>query len=313
MRIVKPKRLQKGDTIGIVSPASAPADLFRIEKGANYLESLGYHVKIGKSSGNSHGYLAGTDEERANDLHIMFSDKNIKAIICTRGGYGTPRLVDKIDYKLIAKNPKIFVGYSDITALQMAILHKTGLITFAGPMLAVELYNTVSPYTEDMFWSLLTSNKKPGKIEFPENEKIFPVVKGIAKGRIIGGNLATFLALSGTSYLPDLKNRILLLEEIAEAPYRVDRMLNQLRLMGAFNKISGLILGAFTDCNEPDPDKKTLTTGEVIAEYVDKLKVPVVYNFRHGHIAEKITVPFGASIRLNASRSIVEYTESVVS
>jgi muramoyltetrapeptide carboxypeptidase len=313
MRIIKPQHLRKGDLIGVVSPASAPNDLFRIEKGANYLEGLGYKVKIGRSADKSHGYLAGTDVERIQDLHDMFSDKEVKAIICTRGGYGAPRLVDKIDYKLIARNPKIFVGYSDITALQMAFLQKSGLITFAGPMLSVELYNSINPYTEEMFWRLLTSNKKYGKIEFPGNEKIFPVVKGIGKGRLIGGNLATFVALAGTAYLPDMRNKILLIEDIGEAPYRIDRMLNQLRLVGAFKKISGLILGAFTDCNEPDPEKKTLSTGEVLADYVDKLKIPVVYNFRHGHIADKVTVPFGASVRVNASRSIVEITESVVS
>lgn len=312
MHIIKPKRLKKGDTIGIISPASAPNDLFKIEKGVTYLESLGYNVKVGKHSGSYHGYLAGTDEQRVNDLHEMFKDKEVKAIICTRGGYGSPRLLDKIDYKLIAKHAKIFVGYSDITAIQMAFLEKANLLTFAGPMLAVDLFNSVSPFTEEMFWALLTSNKKFGRIELPGNEKIFPVVKGIAKGRLIGGNLATFLSVAGTQYFPDLKHKILLLEEISEAPYRVDRMLNQLKLMGAFKKISGLILGSFVDCNEPDPDKKTLTTGEVVANYVDKLNIPVVYNFSHGHIHDLITVPFGAFFQLNASKSIVEITESVV-
>jgi muramoyltetrapeptide carboxypeptidase len=246
-------------------------------------------------------------------LHDMFLDKNVKAIICTRGGYGAPRLVDKIDYNLIAKNPKIFVGYSDITALQMAIFHKTGLITFAGPMLAVDLYNTVNPFAEEMFWGLLTSNKKYGKIDFPEDEKIFPVIKGTGKGRVVGGNLATLLSIAGSSYMPDMKNKILFLEEIGEAPYRIDRMFNQLRLMGVFKKISALILGAFTNCIEPDPEKKTFSTGEVIAEYVDKFKIPVVYNFRHGHIDDNLTVPFGSTFRVNASRSIIEITESVVS
>lgn len=313
MHIIKPKRLRKGDLIGIISPASAPNDLFKIEKGINYLESLGYKVKVGKNASIYHGYLAGTDEQRIEDLHDMFRDKEVKAIICTRGGYGSPRLLDKIDYKLIARNPKIFVGYSDITALQMAFLQKASLLTFAGPMLAVDLYNSVSPFTEEMFWALLTSNKKFGRIKFPGNEKIFPVVKGVAKGRLIGGNLATFLSLSGTQYFPELKNKILLLEEVSEAPYRVDRMLNQLRLMGVFKKISGLILGAFTDCNDPDPEKKTLTTGEVVADYVGKLDIPVVYNFMHGHVSNKITVPFGAYHRVNASRRIIEITENVVS
>ncbi|RPI68732.1 MAG: LD-carboxypeptidase, partial [Ignavibacteriales bacterium] len=312
-RVIKPGKLKKGDVIGIISPASAPADLFKIEKGAAYLESLGYKVKIGKSSGSSYGYLAGTDDERLKDLHDMFSDREVKAVFCTRGGYGAPRLVDKVDYKLIARNPKIFVGYSDITALQMAFLQKTGLVTFAGPMLAVNLYNSIDPLVEEMFWALLTSNKKFGRIELPNNEKIFPVVKGIAKGRLIGGNLATFLSLAGTEYLPDMKNKILMLEEIGEAPYRIDRMFNQLRLMGAFKKLSGIILGAFTDCNESDPEKKTLSTGEVIADYVDNLKIPVVYNFKHGHINDLLTLPFGTTLRLNASRSIIEITEGTVS
>ena len=255
MRIIKAKKLKKGDVIGVISPASSPDDLFRINKGVSYLESLGYNVKTGKNVGHYHGYLAGTDEERLNDLHAMFADKSVKAIICVRGGYGSPRLLDKIDFKVIARNPKIFVGYSDITALQMAFLAKTGLLTFAGPMLAVDFYNSVSPYTEEMFWALVTSNKKFGKIKLPEHEKTFSIVKGSAKGRITGGNLATLVSLTGTKYFPDMKSKLLLLEEVSEPPYKIDRMLNQLKLTGVFNMISGLILGAFTDCFESDPEK----------------------------------------------------------
>ena len=313
MRIVKPKRLKKGDVIGIISPSSSPEDLFRINKGVSYLESLGYKVKVGKNVGHYHGYLAGTDEERVNDLHNMFADKNVNAIICVRGGYGSPRLLDKIDFKIIAHNPKIFVGYSDITALQMAFLMKTGLLTFAGPMLAVDFYNSVSPYTEEMFWALVTSNKKFGRIKLPENEKTFTIVKGSAKGRMVGGNLATLASLIGSKYFPDMKNRLLLLEEVSEAPYRIDRMFNQLKLAGIFNTISGLILGAFIDCIELDPEKKTLSLGEVVSDYVDKLKIPIVYNFTHGHLKDNVTVPMGANIKLNASRSIIEISESVVS
>lgn len=312
MRIVKPKRLKKGDLIGIISPSSSPDDLLRIDKGVSYLESLGYNVKVGKNVGHYNGYLAGTDEERVKDLHGMFADKNVKAIICVRGGYGSPRLLDKIDFKLITNNPKIFVGYSDITALQMAFLAKTGLLTFAGPMLAVDFYNSVSPYTEEMFWALVTSNKKYGRIKLPEHEKTFTIVKGSAKGRIAGGNLATLVSLIGTKYFPDMKNKLLVLEEVNEAPYRIDRMLNQLRLTGVFKMISGLILGAFTDCHEADPEKKTLSLGEVVSDYVDDLKIPVIYNFTHGHLRDNVTVPIGANFKLNASRSIIEINESVV-
>jgi muramoyltetrapeptide carboxypeptidase len=312
MRIVKPKRLKRGDLIGVISPSSSPDDITRIEKGVRYLESSGYKVIVGKNVGQNYGYLAGTDEQRIDDLHSMFGNREVKAVFCVRGGYGSPRLLDKIDYRLIERNPKIFVGYSDITALQLALLAKTGLITFAGPMIAVDFYDTINPYTEEIFWRLLTSNKKFGKINLPGNEKIFTIVKGKTKGKIAGGNLSTFAALSGTKYTPQMKNKILLLEEINEAPYRIDRMINQLRLTGILKNVSGVILGAFVECYESDANKRTLTLSEVIADYFGKLKVPVVYNFPHGHIKNNITVPIGINLKINTSRGIIEIVESAV-
>ncbi len=312
MKIVKPKKLAKGDLIGIISPASSPDELSKIESGVKYLENIGYRVEVGKNVGKYLGYLAGNDEERLEDLHYMFGKKEIKAIICVRGGYGSPRILDKINYKLIQNNPKIFVGYSDITALQMAFLNKTGLVTFAGPMLAVDFYDDVSPFTEEMFWALVTSNKKYGKIQPPGDEKIFSLTKGMSKGRIIGGNLALIDSLIGTSYLPPVKDKILLLEEVGELPYRIDRMLNHLRLANVFSQLNGAILGAFTDCNESDPSKRTLTLGEVVADYFDHMKFPVVYNFKHGHIKDSITIPFGVTVKVNSSRSNVEIMEGAV-
>ncbi len=313
MRVVKPKKLSPGDLIGIISPASSPAELDRIEAGVKYLEGLGYRVEVGKHVGKYNGYLAGTDDERLEDLHYMFGKKDVKAIICVRGGYGTPRILDKIDYKLIQKNPKIFVGYSDITALQMAFLQKAGLVTFAGPMLAVDFYNSVSPYTEEMFWALLTSAKKFGKVELPDDEKIFQLTKGMSTGQIVGGNLSLVAALIGSGYLPIMKDKILILEEVGELPYRIDRMLNQLKHNRIFEQVNGIILGSFAECNEPDPSKRTLTLGEVISDYLSELKKPVVYNFKHGHIKHNITVPFGTEVKVNASRCTVEYMESAVS
>ena len=312
MKIIKPKKLSKGDVIGIISPASSPDDFSKIESGVKYLEKLGYRVEVGKNVGKFHGYLAGSDEERLDDFHYMFKNKVVKAIMCVRGGYGTPRLLDKIDYKLIGRNPKIFIGYSDITALQLAILQKTGLVTFAGPMLAVDFADEVSKYTEEMFWPLITSNKNFGKIEFPEDEKIFSLVKGNAKARIAGGNLALVTSLIGTNYFPSMKDRILFLEEVGEMPYRIDRMLNQLRLTKAFSQVKGIILGAFIDCNETDPSKRTLTLGEVISHYFENLDIPVVYNFKHGHIKDSATIPFGIMVKINASRNYVEIAEGAV-
>ncbi|MEO8398995.1 MAG: LD-carboxypeptidase [Ignavibacteriaceae bacterium] len=313
MRIVKPKRLKKGELIGIISPASSPNDLSRIDSGVRYLESLGYRVEVGKNVGAYHGYLAGSDKERLDDLHYMFKKKDVKAIISVRGGYGSPRLLDKIDYKIVKNNPKIFVGYSDITALQMAFLQKTGLITFAGPMLAVDFYNEVSAYTEDFFWELITSNKKHGRINLPNDEKMQQITKGTARGRIIGGNLSIFVSLLGTDFFPQVKDKIIILEEIEELPYRVDRMLNHLRLNNVFKQSAGIILGRFLDCNEHDPNKRTLTLGEVIEDYFSKINVPVIYNFKHGHIKDMVTIPFGTMVKINASRGIVEFTEAAVS
>jgi muramoyltetrapeptide carboxypeptidase len=312
MLIQKPKKLNKKDIIGIISPASSPDEFLRIEKGVKYLEGLGYRVKIGNNVGKNHGYLAGTDEERVNDIHEMFKEKSVKAIFCLRGGYGAFRLLDKIDYRLIKNNPKIFVGYSEITSLQMAFLEKAGLMTFAGPMVTVDFYDEVSPYTSELFWATITSNKKLGKIKYPENQKLPYLRKGSVSGRIIGGNLAVFAALLGTNYSPNLTGKILMIEDIGELPYRVDRMLNQLRLAGVFKKVKGIILGRFVDCNEHDPNKKTLTLGEVIDHYIGSLKIPSIYTFPHGHIKDFVTIPFGLKVNLNATKGIVEFAESAV-
>lgn len=310
--IQKPKRINKKDVIGIISPASSPDEFIRVEKGVKYLESLGYRVKVGNNVGKNHGYLAGTDQERVDDIHDMFKDKNVKAVFCIRGGYGAFRLLDKIDYRVIKNNPKIFVGYSEITALQMAFLEKAGLVTFAGPMVAVDFYDEISPYTSELFWATITSNKKIGKVNYPEAQKMPYLQKGIGSGRLFGGNLAVFAALLGTNYSPNPTGKILLIEDIGELPYKVDRMLNQLRLAGIFKKIKGIILGRFVDCNEHDPNKKTLTLGEVIDHYIGSLKIPSIYTFPHGHIKDFVTIPFGIKVNLNATKGIVDFAEAAV-
>ncbi|MCX6173397.1 MAG: LD-carboxypeptidase [Ignavibacteriales bacterium] len=312
MGIIKPKRLKPGDAIGIISPASSPDDLTKINSGVHYLEKLGYRVEVGKNVGSQEGYLAGSDSQRLADLHEMFKNKNVKAIFSIRGGYGSGRLLDKIDYKLIRNNPKIFVGYSDINALQLAFFAKAGLITFAGPMVAVDFHDEVSAFTEEVFWRTITSNKKIGKLLNPRKEKFYVLNKGKATGRILGGNLSLLNSLIGTEYLPKLKDTILLLEDIHEAPYRIDRMLNQLRLTKILKQIRGVILGHFVDCVESDPTKQTYTLNEVIVEYFQNQKMPVIYNVKHGHIKDNITIPYGIKCVLNASRAYIEIPENAV-
>jgi len=312
MHLQKPKKLLKGDTIGIVSPASSPDDLSRINKGAAYFENLGYSVEVGKNVGKYYGYLAGSDEERIEDLHAMFANKNVKAIICVRGGSGSPRLLDKIDYRLIKKNPKIFVGYSDITALQLAFLRKANLVTFGGPMVAVDFHGEINQYTEENFWRTVTSVKKTGKVILPGNEQLQQITKGKAEGEITGGNLSLVLALLDTVFLPKMKNKILFLEDVDEAPYKIDRMLNQLSISGLLKKIAGLVLGEFTDCEEKDADKKTLPLQEVLQKHLGDLRCPVIKNFPHGHREANFTIPFGIRTKINADKGYVEFEEAAV-
>lgn len=312
MKIVKPKKLEKNDVIGIISPASSPDDFNNLEKGVSYLEKLGFRVEIGENVGKTHGYLAGSDSERLSDLHEMFLNKYVKAIFSVRGGYGSGRLLDKIDYSIIKTNPKIFVGYSDITALQLAIYKKTGLINFAGPMLATDFSSKINKYAEENFWNVLMNSKKIGKLHNPKDEKFYVLKNGRGEGNLIGGNLAVLSALLGTDYIPNFKDKILLLEDIGESPYKIDRLLNQLKLSRAFELANGVILGRFVDCYEKDKSKNTIKLNEVIEHYFSKLKIPVVYNFSHGHIKANITVPFGLKCKLNASRGFIEIPESAV-
>ena len=312
MGIIKPKRLKTGDVIGIISPASSPDDLTRINRGVQYLEKLGYRVEVGKNVGSQDGYLAGSDEQRLSDLHDMFKNNHVKAIFSIRGGYGSGRLLDRIDYKLVRHNPKIFVGYSDISALQFAFFAQTGLITFAGPMVAVDFHDEVSTFTEEIFWRTITSNKKIGKLQNPRNEKFFVLNKGRAEGRILGGNLALLSSLLGTEYFPNLKDAILLLEDIHEPPYRIDRMLNQLRLAKVFKQINGVMLGHFVDCVEQDPTVKTFSLNQIIIQYFQNIELPVLYNIKHGHIKDNITIPLGLKCVLNASRGFIEIPENAV-
>ena len=312
MNYLKPKKLLKGDLIGIISPASSPDDLSLIESGVRYIEGFGYQTILGKNVGKIRGYLAGTDAERVDDIHQMFGDKKVKAIFCLRGGYGAFRLLDKIDYKVIRINPKIFVGFSEITALQMAFLQKANLITFAGPMVIPNFSKEVSSYTEENFWRLITSSKKPGNVIFPDKDNLVAITPGVAEGNVIGGNLAVFNSLLGTKYLPDLKNKILLIEDISEPPYKIDRMLNHLRLNKVFKKLKGITLGSFVDCNETDEKKKTLSLDEVFQHYFGDLKIPVVKNFSHIHIKDFVSVPMGIKLKLNANKRTIEFLESGV-
>jgi muramoyltetrapeptide carboxypeptidase len=311
MERLKPKRLKKGDLIGLVSPASTIADASRIDRGVNYLERLGYRVTIGKNALKTYGYLAGTDEERVEDLHAMFSNKAVKAIFCIRGGYGTPRLLSLISYSLIRKNPKIFVGYSDITALQLAIWKKSRLVTFHGPMLGVDLADPLDAYTEELFWRVLTSSKKAGNV-LQTDEPVSILREGRGAGILLGGNLALMTAILGTAYAPSFDDAVLYIEDLSEEPYRVDRMLTQVRHAGILARCRALLGGKFTDCDPKDPAKPTLTLEQVFQETAATLSVPYIANLPFGHESKKMTIPMGIRSRVDTARRVVEYLEGAV-
>jgi len=312
MTIIKPPRLRKGDLIGLVSPASTPSAEEKIQKGAQYFEHLGYRVKLGKYIRSEYGYLAGTDEHRASDFNEMVRDKNVKAIFAIRGGYGTPRILQMIDYRSLKANPKIIVGHSDITALQLAVFRKTGLVTFSGPMTGVEIWQGIDPYTEEHLWHLLTSTKKIGELKNPTDEPLKVLKDGNAHGQLIGGNLSLLACLMGTPFQPRLRGSILFLEDIEEAPHRVDRMLAQLLNAGVLSSLAALVFGKFTDCDPSDSTKPYLTVDQLQEEYAEKIKCPVLSNFQYGHIARKLTVPIGLHATLNTKQNKLEIKESAV-
>lgn len=313
LKIIKPPALHRGDVIGIIAPASPVTSDEKIEKGVIYLEQLGYKVKLGKHVRATHGYLAGTDSNRAHDINDMFKDKQVKAIFSLRGGYGTPRLLPLINYKLIKQNPKIFVGYSDITALQLAIFKKTNLVTFSGPMVSVEMWNKIDPATEGIFWTMLLSTKKFGVLHNATFTQTTPLRRGRETGILLGGNLTLIASILGSQYIPSFKDSILFLEEVDEQNYRFDRLLNQLALSKILGQAKGIVIGQLTDIVQKDPTQPFLTVEEILAEYFGKMKKPILTNFPYGHIPKKFTLPFGISVRVDAGKNQIELLEGAVS
>jgi muramoyltetrapeptide carboxypeptidase len=312
MEVLKPTRLRPGDVIGLVAPASRPSADERVEKGVQYLEHLGYRVKVGRHVYDLHGYLAGRDEDRAGDFNEMIRDKNVKAIFTVRGGYGTPRILQLLDYRTLAQNPKIIAGYSDITGLQLAIFRKIGLVTFSGPMIGVEMWNEIDPFTEESFWQQLTSGKKIGILKNPEGEPEVILRGGKAQGRLLGGNLSLTVSLMGTPFMPALRGSILVLEDVDEEPHRIDRMLAQMLNGGILGSLAGLAFGKFTECVPSDSDDPSLTLEQVQHEYMEKIHCPVVAGIQYGHVPKKFTIPLGLRAILNTKQGSLKVIESGV-
>lgn len=313
MKILKPPRLRRGDIIGLIAPASPPLDGAGIERGIRYLESLGYRTCIGAHALQQHGYLAGTDTQRAADINSFLRDPKIRAIMPLRGGYGTPRLLPLIDYAAARRDPKIIVGYSDITALQLALWRRSGLVTFAGPMLCSDLADGRDAFTEENFWRLLTSNKRAGDLTFPARSSVVTRNPGCAEGHLLGTNLSLLVSCLGTPFTPNYQDALLILEDVGEQLHRIDRMLTQLRNAGILRRINGLILGAFTLCSPSHPKRPFLSLEAIINDLFSWFDQPAIEGFPFGHIAAKLTIPLGCRARLHATKQRLQLLESAVS
>lgn len=305
--MIKPKALQKGDRVAIISPAS-PSDKSLIDEYIGSLNKLGLKVIVGESCLSEHGFLSGTDDIRANDINCMFADKNIKGIFALRGGYGCARLLDLIDFKLIKKNPKIFIGYSDITALHIAINQKSKLITYHGPMISTELIKGLDEYSADYYKKFIFGYDKVDELFNPEGYNLEIINNGIASGELIGGNLSLICSSLGTKYEINTKNKILFLEEVEEVPYKIDRMLTQLKQSGKLKDANGIILGSFTNCISPN-NKKSLSLQEVFKEIILPLKKPTISNLACGHCLPTLTLPLGTKIFLDANNKKIKFIE----
>jgi muramoyltetrapeptide carboxypeptidase len=304
-----PAPLKPGDTIGLISPAGSLYEEVAYRQAVQLIQSLGFQVKCGRYWQAKWGYLAGTDEQRVADLHAMFADTEVKAIIAFRGGWGTARLLPHINFDLIAANPKIFMGYSDITTLLLSIYSQTGLITWHGAVardlgddftlsrLQALLYQTPdgNPATSAVLHS--------SDMLQADNELIV-LKEGTVSGKLLGGNLTVLCSLIGSRYLPSWKGAILFLEDVGESTYRIDRLFCQLKLAGILNDISGIVLGAFTHCPEGKGDYSR-SLEDIFCDYIIPLGIPAFAGARFGHIPQKIILPVGANVHMNATQGLL--------
>lgn len=309
-RILKARALKKGATIGIVAPSSPPFEEGDIEFTFQWLRKLGLKWKVGKHVFDRYGDVAGTDEDRLRDFHDMWQDPDVDALLPVRGGNGSVRLLDKLNYDLISRVPKIVIGYSDITGLLIPINQMTGLVTFHGPT-AGSFFE--SPYTHHYFVKALMSSKPLGMIadppmkdswnpEYPPNRMVLNA--GQARGRLTGGCLTLVRQLMGTPWEIDTRGKILFLEDFQEEPYNIDRMLTQLELSGKFEEAAGIIIGECASCKPGDSRRNQMrlnwSVERMLRDKFSKMNKPVVYGMRLGHSREKFVLPLGVMALLKA-------------
>ena len=303
-KVIKPLRLKQGSNIALTAPAGAIWEKNAIVNFKNTLLDAGFRVIEGKTLYQQYGFLAGNDDTRAKEINEFFSNKNIDGIFCMRGGWGCARLFDKLDYNMIAKNPKVLLGFSDITSLLLALYAKTGLVGFHGPT----GNSSWNDFTKKYFKQTIMDANAVNYISQDETTTIYT---GKAQGKLLGGNLSVFCSLIGTPYFPDCDGAILFLEEVDEEPFRIDRMLTQLKQCGVLNKISGFVFGVCNKCIAEEP-KKAFTFEEIIKQHIVPLKIPSFIGADFGHTKNKFTLPIGIEVIIDAKLCQIKLIEAAV-
>ncbi len=304
--------------MGLITPSTFVSDPDTLAAAERTVRYFGLKSKWGRNVKKKSGYLGGSVEERVDDLHAMFRDPEVKAVFALRGGYGSAQLLDSIDYGLIRANPKIFLGYSDITAMHLAIQKKTGLVTFHGPV----VLSRFSQYTQDHFKAALFETKPIGSITNPSGSNVLrpehvlrTIRPGKARGPLAGGNLTLISTTMGTPYEIDTRGKIVFLEDVDEEPYRIDRMLTQLRLAGKLDAAAGIIFGECVDCKPKDykPSfNSTFSLGEVLDNFLADLKIPVLAGLTVGHTDDQLTLPIGVTATLDADGGVLVIEEAAL-
>ena len=284
--------LKKGDTVGFIAPSSF-IEKEDIKSSVEYFKQMGLKVKIADNICDKYRYMAGSDKKRALIINKMFADKNIKALICVRGGAGSTRMLPFLDYELIKNNPKAVIGLSDSTAIQNALISLSSNIGYSGYLAA---YKPNQNSFDNKAGQYLRSVLFDDHCEIKSGECL---VKGEAQGKIVGGNLCVLTYLCGTKYFPDLKNKILLIEEVGEKIYKIDLLLSQLKQQKNFDKLKGIIIGQFTNCQASDKNDGTIE--DCIKDFISEYKIPVIYNLDYGHIDHSLIIPLGIKVKIISS------------
>jgi len=313
--LVKPKRVKPGDTIGLVIPSSATWNPFDVDIFLETLSALGLKAKMGKHVFDRYGYLAGKDEDRAADLNAMFADPEVDAIHCVRGGWGAARILPLLDFDVIAANPKPLIGFSDITALLLGIHSRTGLVTFHGPTGSSDWNNTNIAWMKRVLWegeACTFQNPRALKDRLvPAENRTRTITSGKARGPLLGGNLTVLTTILGSSFIPNFDDAILFVEDVDEAPYRIDRMFVQLKLTGILETLKGVVWGTCANCG-PGEGFGSLTIPDVLNDHIKPLGIPAFYGSMFGHISTQFTLPLGVQAEIDADAGTVKMLEAAV-